>query len=229
MKPVSTAAFSPKLDSSRRRSRHDCRMRALPSPSYVLSADRARQTSSVSRRHLLGSSGTRIRRSVGSSAARRPRACRSRRQPHRPMSSPAMGSAAQATSSCTALNQTGFANIPTSRHIDDGLALYDAYIVAAVRCAPPANAPRPEEITRCLDHLEAEIAELARVQVVVALGKIAFDVWLRVLKRRGADRAVAATAVRTRRARARDRRLTDCRRQCSGVTTRVVRTRIPGS
>ena len=86
-----------------------------------------------------------------------------------------------------ALHRTGFANIPTSRHIDDGLALYDAYIVAAVRCAPPANAPRPEEITRCLDHLEAEIAELGRVQVVVALGKIAFDVWLRVLKRRGAD------------------------------------------
>jgi uracil-DNA glycosylase family 4 len=87
----------------------------------------------------------------------------------------------------TALKRTGFANIATSSHIDDGLALYDAYIVAAVRCAPPANAPLPEEITRCLDHLEAEVAELERVQVVVALGKIAFDVWLRVLKRRGVD------------------------------------------
>jgi uracil-DNA glycosylase family 4 len=86
-----------------------------------------------------------------------------------------------------ALNRTGFANISTSRHVDDGLVLYDAYIVAAVRCAPPANAPLPEEITRCLEHLEAEIAELPRVQVIVALGKIAFDVWLRVLRRRGAD------------------------------------------
>jgi uracil-DNA glycosylase family 4 len=84
-----------------------------------------------------------------------------------------------------ALNRTGFASIPTSRHIEDGLTLFDAYIVAAVRCAPPANAPTPEEITQCLDHLEAEIAELERVQVVVALGKIAFDVWLRVLKGRG--------------------------------------------
>jgi uracil-DNA glycosylase family 4 len=84
-----------------------------------------------------------------------------------------------------ALNKTGFANIPTSRHINDGLALYDAYIVAAVRCAPPDNAPLPEEITRCFDHLEAEVAELTRVQVVVALGKIAFDVWVRLLKRRG--------------------------------------------
>jgi uracil-DNA glycosylase family 4 len=86
-----------------------------------------------------------------------------------------------------ALHRTGFSSIPTSRRIDDGLALYDAYIVMAVRCAPPANAPEPDEITRCLDHLEAEAAELPQVQVVVALGKIAFDVWLRVLKRRGAQ------------------------------------------
>ena len=85
-----------------------------------------------------------------------------------------------------ALHRTGFASIPTSRSIDDGLALYDAYIAMAVRCAPPENAPLPEEITRCLDHLEAEVAELPRVQVVVALGKIAFDTWLRLLKRRGA-------------------------------------------
>jgi uracil-DNA glycosylase family 4 len=87
----------------------------------------------------------------------------------------------------SALNRTGFASMATSRHIDDGLALYDAYIVMAVRCAPPDNTPEPEEVTRCLDHLEAEVAELPRVQVVIALGKIAFDVWLRVLKRRGAQ------------------------------------------
>lgn len=85
----------------------------------------------------------------------------------------------------SALNHTGFANLPTSSRIDDGLALYDAYIAMAVRCAPPDNAPEPEEIARCLDHLDAEVAELQRVQVVVALGKIAFDVWLRLLKRRG--------------------------------------------
>ncbi len=84
-----------------------------------------------------------------------------------------------------ALHRTGFATIPTSSRIGDGLTLYDAYIAMAVRCAPPENSPEPEEITRCLDHLDAEAAELSRVQVVVALGKIAFDVWLRVLKRRG--------------------------------------------
>ena len=85
----------------------------------------------------------------------------------------------------SALHGTGFANIPTSRHIDDGLSLTDAYIVAAVRCAPPGNKPVPEEITRCLDHLEAEVTELPRARVVVALGKIAFDVWLQLLRRRG--------------------------------------------
>jgi uracil-DNA glycosylase family 4 len=84
----------------------------------------------------------------------------------------------------SALHRTGFASIPTSRQVDDGLTLKDAYIVMAVRCAPPENKPVPEEITRCLDHLEAEVNELPRVQVVVALGKIAFDVWLQLLRRR---------------------------------------------
>jgi len=85
----------------------------------------------------------------------------------------------------SALHRTGFASIPTSRQIDDGLTLNDAYIVMAVRCAPPENKPVPEEITRCLDHLEAEVNELPHAQVVVALGKIAFDVWLQLLRRRG--------------------------------------------
>lgn len=85
----------------------------------------------------------------------------------------------------SALHRTGFASIPTSRQIDDGLTLNDAYIVMAVRCAPPDNKPVPEEITRCLDHLEAEVNEMTRTRVIVALGKIAFDVWLQLLRRRG--------------------------------------------
>ena len=52
-----------------------------------------------------------------------------------------------------ALKRAGFANIATSQRIDDGLALTDAYIAAAVRCAPPANKPLPEEVDRCLPHL----------------------------------------------------------------------------
>jgi uracil-DNA glycosylase family 4 len=85
----------------------------------------------------------------------------------------------------TALAANGFANLTTSRHRDDGLTLTDAYIAAAVRCAPPDNKPSPEEIARCLDHLEAEVGCLPRVRVVVALGKIAFEAWLQLLKRRG--------------------------------------------
>jgi uracil-DNA glycosylase len=84
-----------------------------------------------------------------------------------------------------AMHKEGFASIPTSRRIDDGLRLVDAYIAAAVRCAPPDNRPTPEEIGRCLDHLDAELAQLPKVQVVVALGRIGFDAWLQLLKRRG--------------------------------------------
>jgi uracil-DNA glycosylase len=85
----------------------------------------------------------------------------------------------------TALHRTGFANLTTSERADDGLRLTDAYIAAAVRCAPPDNKPLPDEITRCLHHLEAEVSALPNVRVVVALGKIAFDAWLQLLKRRG--------------------------------------------
>src|SRR5262245_59982417 len=83
----------------------------------------------------------------------------------------------------SALHRAGFSNLTTSSHPDDGLQLTDAYIAAAVRCASPDNKPLPEEITRCLDHLDAEVRALPSVQVVVALGKIAFDAWLQLLKR----------------------------------------------
>jgi uracil-DNA glycosylase family 4 len=85
-----------------------------------------------------------------------------------------------------ALHRTGFASMATSTHPADGLRLTDAFISAAVRCAPPDNKPRPEEIARCLDHLDTEAAALPRIEVVVALGRIAFDAWLKLLRRRGA-------------------------------------------
>jgi uracil-DNA glycosylase family 4 len=78
----------------------------------------------------------------------------------------------------SALHAAGFANIPTSRSPDDGLVLRDAYILSAVRCAPPDNKPTPGEIVRCRRHLVAEIAALPRVRVVVALGKIGHDAFL---------------------------------------------------
>jgi uracil-DNA glycosylase len=77
-----------------------------------------------------------------------------------------------------AMHAAGFANIPTSRTADDGLTLRDAYILAAVRCAPPDNKPTPAEIARCRPHLAAEIAALPHVRVVVALGKIGHDAFL---------------------------------------------------
>lgn len=84
-----------------------------------------------------------------------------------------------------ALERAGFANLSTSQRVDDGLILTDAYIAAAVRCAPPANKPLPEEVERCLPHLANEIAHLPRLQVVVALGKIAWDAWLKLLVSQG--------------------------------------------
>jgi uracil-DNA glycosylase family 4 len=85
----------------------------------------------------------------------------------------------------SALHACGFASIATSRRADDGLELRDAYILAAVRCAPPENKPTPEEIARCRRHLGAEIGALPRIRVVVALGKIGHDAYLGWLATRG--------------------------------------------
>lgn len=86
-----------------------------------------------------------------------------------------------------ALQRAGFANRSTSQRADDGLELTDVYIAAAVRCAPPANKPLPEEVDRCLEHLANEVAALPRLQIVVALGKIAWDAWMKLLVRQGVE------------------------------------------
>ena len=83
-----------------------------------------------------------------------------------------------------AMHSAGFANITTSQRTDDGLALRDAYIAAAVRCAPPDNKPLPAEIAACHEHLVAEAAALPRVAVIVALGRIGFDAAWRLLAER---------------------------------------------
>jgi uracil-DNA glycosylase family 4 len=90
------------------------------------------------------------------------------------------------------LHRTGFASQAESRSREDGLQLFDAYITAAVRCAPPANKPAREEIARCREYLERELDLLAHVQVVVALGRLAFDVYLSVLRDRGLVRRRSA-------------------------------------
>lgn len=78
------------------------------------------------------------------------------------------------------LHRTGFASQPASRHRDDGLTLLDARIAAAVRCAPPANKPTPEEFLACRRFLERELALLTNLKVVVALGRLAFDSYCKV-------------------------------------------------
>jgi uracil-DNA glycosylase family 4 len=83
------------------------------------------------------------------------------------------------------LYNAGFANRPESRRRDDGLRLKDAWISAAVRCAPPANKPTPREIETCRPFLERELALLRRTRVFVALGRIAFDNWLTMLRSSG--------------------------------------------
>jgi uracil-DNA glycosylase family 4 len=79
------------------------------------------------------------------------------------------------------LHRTGYASQPTSTRPDDGLALRDAYVAAAVRCAPPANMPTPDERDRCLPYLVRELALLERVRVIVVLGKFAYDAAARVV------------------------------------------------
>ena len=91
-----------------------------------------------------------------------------------------------------AMHAHGFASIPTAQHPGDGLTLTDAFIAAAVRCAPPGNKPTPDEIAACHPHLVAEAAALPRVSIIIGLGRIAFDTAWRLLADRGIDRPAAA-------------------------------------
>jgi uracil-DNA glycosylase family 4 len=88
-----------------------------------------------------------------------------------------------------ALYQTRFASQAESRSRDDGLKLSGAYITASARCAPPDNKPAPAELANCRPFLERELELLTNVRVIVALGRLAFDVYLRILQ----DRGVIAT------------------------------------
>jgi uracil-DNA glycosylase family 4 len=82
----------------------------------------------------------------------------------------------------TALHRAGFASQPISRHREDGLILTDAFITAVGRCAPPANRPTPEELAACRSFLGREFELMPQVEVIVALGQIAFEGCLRLLR-----------------------------------------------
>src|SRR5437899_12699719 len=77
------------------------------------------------------------------------------------------------------LHRYGFATAPVSAGREDGLVLTGCYVTAAARCAPPANRPTRGELEACRRYLEAEIGLLPGVRVVVVLGRIAWEGWLR--------------------------------------------------
>jgi uracil-DNA glycosylase len=83
-----------------------------------------------------------------------------------------------------ALYEAGFANQPTSVKRNDGLRLIGSYITATARCAPPDNKPLPSEIVNCRGYMEREI-EILQPKAMLALGRIAWDAYLEVLKQKG--------------------------------------------
>lgn len=74
------------------------------------------------------------------------------------------------------LYENGFATKPTSENVNDGFELVDCYITAVVRCAPPQNKPTKDELDTCSDYLIGELTLLENIQVVVCLGRIAYEV-----------------------------------------------------
>jgi uracil-DNA glycosylase len=91
-----------------------------------------------------------------------------------------------------AMFRAGFASQPTSTHRGDGLRLSDAWVTAAVKCAPPDNKPLPDERDRCFPYLQGELAALPECRVVVCLGRFAWDAAHRALRASG--RAVPVPA-----------------------------------
>jgi uracil-DNA glycosylase family 4 len=85
------------------------------------------------------------------------------------------------------LYKFGFANQPTSLRVNDGLRLRDAYMTAVVRCAPPKNKPTPKEIKTCKRYWSEELQLLPNIKVILALGRVAFDTYVRSLKEHGID------------------------------------------
>jgi uracil-DNA glycosylase family 4 len=83
------------------------------------------------------------------------------------------------------LYSVGLASQPESRRANDGLTLKNVFITATARCAPPDNKPTPREIQNCRPYLARELQLLPRVRAVLALGRIAFDDYLTLLRIRG--------------------------------------------
>ncbi len=83
----------------------------------------------------------------------------------------------------SALHRAGFANQPTSQNRSDGLALRNAYLTAAVKCAPPDNKPDPVEVENCSPYLSRELSLLKETRVILCLGHLAFKTVMDTLSR----------------------------------------------
>lgn len=82
------------------------------------------------------------------------------------------------------LHKFGFSSQDTSETLDDGLQYNDCYLTAIVRCVPPNDKPTRQEIENCSEYLQEELKLLSRAKVVLALGKVAFDSYIRIMKER---------------------------------------------
>ena len=124
-----------------------------------------------------------------------------------------------------ALHRAGFANRPVSIARGDGLRLIDCYVAAVARCAPPGNRPLPEEIGNCREYLAREWSLLTRVRAVLALGRVAMDGFLAML------REIGRIPPRGRLSPSATGSLTTWASACGSTprTTRPSRTRSPGS
>jgi uracil-DNA glycosylase family 4 len=98
-----------------------------------------------------------------------------------------------------ALHRAGLASQPSSQSRGDGLSLRDVYIIATIRCAPPANLPSPEEIEQCARFFDREVALLPRVRVLVALGAIAWRACLDHVARMARARSMRQRVARRQR------------------------------
>ena len=73
------------------------------------------------------------------------------------------------------LHKAKISNLANSVHINDGLKLYNAYITTALKCVPPGDKPEKNELNNCFNYFKKEIEIIKNLNVIVALGKIAFD------------------------------------------------------
>jgi uracil-DNA glycosylase family 4 len=80
------------------------------------------------------------------------------------------------------MHKYGFASIPTSQTSNDGFLLKNAFITAAVRCAPPQNKPTKEEMETCFYYLHQEYQILKNITIILCLGKIAYDATCKLIK-----------------------------------------------